>query len=121
METRPHTYVSLEAGYNLKKKKKNCSVIQTVLHASRVSRSTATKQVELFIIYYLLTQKTTFETEYGEIKKFHVLRLEKEEEVALQCSGTAADAVAVVCCFVVVRSPHNNKKRSRFTLINTLS
>lgn len=79
-----------------------------VLHASRASRSTATKQFELFIIYYLLTQKTTFEMEYGEIKKFNVLRLEKEEEAALQCSGMAADAVVVVC---TVASQQQKKKQ----------
>lgn len=64
-----------------------------VLRTYRASRSTTTKLFELFIIYYLLTQDTTFEMEYGEIKKFHVLRFRKEIE-ALQCSGTPADAVA---------------------------
>lgn len=70
-------------------------------------------------MYYLsfiniLTQNTTFETECGEIKKFNVLRYKKkEEEVALQCSGTAADAVAVVCA---VTSQQLKKKKGLVSL-----
>lgn len=46
---------------------------------------------------------------YGEIQKFHVLRLEKGEEVAPQCRGTAADAVAVVCTVALTTT---TKKRT---------
>lgn len=79
-----------------------------VLRASRASRSTTTKLFELFIIYYLLTQETTLEMEYGEIKKFHVLRFKKEEE-ALQCSGMPADAVAVVCTHISLTTTTTKK------------